>query len=341
MGWSTSVVFGIHQGIADGITGMKICGRFVKLINDTVAEIEIDDSVPLEENSVTELWDALNTRTITLSDMAKQAELRAEIEARSNWESSATGVFRESAPGMGGAGGRAGRRPRHRNRHEGISFDSDATTRFLERCQTEGVRVMSAVSAILNIAIMDVLTARDVIKDTYRFFSGHNVNLRPYTNAMDAAHLMGCLTASVHLSTPTPRHAADNFWDFVRMFEADFKLLEQRDQALLELAMMEMNPPRRSDYDDLFREPLPQMKDFYATYLGDVTPLVTEGGPHVLVEYVESTMSRHKLGYACTHMLHLYQGSLCISLNFSSRYLTVELAKEYLSNIYRRFHEVI
>lgn len=338
---STSVVFGIHQGIADCITGMKICGRFVKLINDTVAGIEIDDSVPLEENSVTELRDVLNSRMILLSDLTKQEELRAEIEARNNWESSATGIFKECPPGPGGAGGRAGRRPRHRNRHEGISFDSDSTRRFLDRCQAEGVRVMAAMSAIFNIALMDVLTARDVIKDTYRFFSGHNVNLRSYTGAMDAPHLMGCLMSPVHLSVPTPRHAADNFWEFARRFEADLKHAEERDEAMRELALMEMNPPRASDYDDLFREPLPQMKDYFTTFLDDVTPLVTEGGPHVVVEYTEAAMSRHKLGYACSFVLHLYQNSLCVSLNYSSRYLTLELAKEYISNVYRRVHEII
>lgn len=337
----TSVVFGIHQGIADGITAMKICGRFVKLINDVVGEIEINDSFPLEDNSVSELRDMLNSRMIILSDMAKQDELKAEIEVRNIWESSATGVFKESPPGPGGAGGRAGRRPRHRNRHEGISFDSDSTRRFLDRCQSEGIRVMAALSAILNISLMDILTARDIIKDTYRFFSGHNINLRPFTGAMDAAHLMGCLMAPVHLSTPTPRHAADNFWSFARRFETDFRLIEERDLAVKELALMELNPPRASDYDDLMREPLPQMKDYFVTYLDDVTHLVTEGGPHALVEFVEGSMSRHKLGYACSFVLHLFQNSLCVSLNYSSRYLTVEVAKEYLTNVYRRLLETI
>lgn len=338
---STSVIFGFHQAIADGITAMKICGRFVKLVNDVIGKIQIDDSVPLEENAFAELRNALDSSMMALNDETKQEELKVEIEARNNWESSMTGVFRESAPGPGGAGGRPGRRPRHRNRHEGVSFDSDATRRFLDRCETEGVRVMAAMSAILNISLMDVLTARDIIKDTYRFYSGHGVNLRPYTGAMDAPHLMGCLTSSIHLSTPTPRHAADNFWAFARNFEADFKRLDDEEQAQLELAFMERNPPGTSDYDDLFREPLPQMKDYYAVFLDDVTPLVTEGGPHALVEYVEGTMSRHKLGYAVTHVLNLYQNSLCISLNFSSRYLTAEVAKEYQSNITRRFHEVI
>ena len=105
--------------------------------------------------------------------------------------------------------------------------------------------------------------------------------------------------------------------------------------------MIELNRPRLIDYEDMFSRPPPQMKDFFTCYLEDVTPLVTEGGPHMTVEFVESTMSRHKLGYACCHVLHIFRNSLCITLNYSSMYLTVDLGKEYMSNIYRRLNEII
>ena len=179
----SNLVFGIHQGIADGTTAMRICGRLVKLLNDSIGELEIDDSVPLGGNTVAELSEMLNARMISLSDLTEQEEMKAEIEERNNWVSNLTGVFGESSAARANRGGR---RPRHRNRHEVFSLDAIATARLLERCQSEGVGLLAAFSAVANIALMDILTARDVIKDTYNFYSSHGIDLRRYDGDIDS-----------------------------------------------------------------------------------------------------------------------------------------------------------
>ncbi|XP_071552222.1 uncharacterized protein [Panulirus ornatus] len=325
----TSYLFlGIHHGIADGYTAMTICGLIIKLLNDVIEGTTIDD----EElyGYAPDLSSSLVANRVQMIESNPEMKhfLFSEMRQRSRWRSAFDQVF--TVP----------EEVAERSRHINYCLSEYSTTQFIEKCRSEGVEVHSGFSALANVALMELLVEKGIILDNYFICSSQTVDMRRYWGGDSSQFLLGCHVTPLHLWMGTPRNIMATFWELARSFQEAVDSAVSTGMVMDEEAIQRIVSPAPPDFNRAFRMPAIRQTDYYMVNLGDVTPLVTEGGPHVRVERIVNSISIKKGNIACSHFVHTFRGRLTHTLDYSTKFMTKELAKRYSDKIFQRMREL-
>ncbi|XP_069937908.1 uncharacterized protein [Cherax quadricarinatus] len=301
---TSHLALGIHHGVADGFTALKICGFFLQLLNDVIAGTPVDDERSLEN--------------LSLMLMGKEREKK-----RGNLE-----VLFKVPKGL-----------EDQALHLTSVLDEFTTKLLREKCFTEDVTLHSAFCALATVAFVDLLVEKNIISDKYTVYSKHSTNMRNYWSS-DSSLAFGCHMAPINMCTRIPREVMKDFWSFARSFQRDFHREMENATMLQEAALNELCRSDVQNSREMFLNPPPRQTDYYVSNMGDVTQLV-QGGPHVRPEFVLSTVSINKFNLACAHNLHTFKGCFIHTLDYATRYMTREVATKYCNKIFERLNEVV
>ncbi|ROT74344.1 Malonyl CoA-acyl carrier protein transacylase [Penaeus vannamei] len=250
---------GYHHGIVDGVTTMKVCGCLVKLLGDVISGQPISD-----EEQIGELVSAEETEKLV---QAKKLRIETDHEYRETLIREAKSkcshprLLRRLYQAPEGTEDRSAQVVRH--------LDVATTEKFVNKCRAEGLTVHSAFTALANVALVDLLTRKGVIQDSYTICSAHTTNLRRYWPG-DTTRALGCHIAPTYLHVETPRNA----------LHLNLKSYLEAGKALEDVALRQLTPrakaEEREDREDK-EENIDAQADYFTSNMGDVTPFLSQG----------------------------------------------------------------
>ncbi|KAK7071262.1 hypothetical protein SK128_016447 [Halocaridina rubra] len=323
------IFLGLHHGIADGMTAMKICGFIVTLLEDVIAGKHISDEEQLGDYvGQEETCSLINEKKVFLEqNPTKKNEAIKEIESYKDAKS----VFMETLALATGT--------KNRTRSVTHFLNPEITHRFIQKCRAEGVTVHSAFTSLANVAIADILNEKGIDQESYKIINNHVINIRRYWTG-DTSRSLGChIVAPMRLYTDVPRNICGYFWDFARRVHDDLQNALNGGVILRNQAIGQLTSTRRMDPDDFFYPLLPA--DYCTSNLGDVTSLVTEGGEHIRPLRVLRSVSIHSTNASWSHLFNTFRGRFVHVLDYNNGTVPKELAQSYSDQIFRRLEEVI
>lgn len=327
-GYHYDLMLGFHHGITDGFSAMKTCGFIVSLLNDVLAGNHINDEEQLAEYTNHEETERVisEKRSLLENDLDLQKRLLSEIERKKDTKS----IFREAVKSAEGG--------KDRTRSVLRCLDEVATNKFIKKCRSEEVTVHSAFTALANVAMADLIAEVDSRRESYLLINNHVINIRRYWSG-DVSRSFGChIVAPMTIFTEVQPFAKGKFWDFARSVHLDLQKNLKEGVILQNQALAKLKNSPKPTARDFFYPLLPC--DFSTSNLGDVTPLVTEGGDHVKPTKVLRSVSIHFTNASWSHLFNTFQGRLIHVLDYNNATMSKELAEKYSDNLFRRLVEV-
>ncbi|XP_063585112.1 uncharacterized protein LOC134762530 isoform X1 [Penaeus indicus] len=325
---------GFHHGIVDGITTMKVCGCLVKLLGDVISGQPISD-----EEQIGELVSAEETEKLIRAKKLRietDYELREALIRGARSKCSNPRLLRRIYQAPEGSEDRSAQVIRH--------LDVATTEKFVNKCRTESLTVHSAFTALANVALTDLLMKENVIQSSYTISSAHTTNLRRYWPG-NTSRALGCHISPTYLYTETPRDAGNRFWEYARTLHQNLKSNLESGKALEDIALRQlMTRPKTEEREDRVgdREENTEVEpEYFTSNMGDVTPFVSGESEDVKATHITRSISLHKAGLSCSHVFHTFKGRLTHCLDFSTKFLSEDLARDYCDLIFRRLEEVI
>ncbi|KAK7083215.1 hypothetical protein SK128_011731 [Halocaridina rubra] len=329
--FTSSFFLGTHHGITDGTSNMYIMGFFISLLNDVISKKPIQEHEPLgvfvpEEETlkiIKKKKDILESDPILMQKISQKQELhRDEIPLLINgFKAPEEEIWTASLVEI---------------------LDRATTLKFIQKCRQEKVTIHSAFTALSNVALVDCLVENGVLQDSYCVQHFHLVNLRRYWDVKIPIAL-GC-----HIGGPlpkyidTPRNLGDKFWDYARSLHQNLKEDIESAQVLTNNALHDIMNPDVLPYREEFL--LDSSKKFKGDYLtsnmGDITPLVTEGGEHVRVTHVIRSTTIHLMDNPVVINIHTFRGKFTMIFDYNPGAVRKEVAEKFCSQIIKRILSV-
>lgn len=319
-----TLFLGLHHGITDGTSNMKICGFLVQLLDAVMGRKAIDNAEQLGVFISDEKTHQVQKEK--LASMETDAELRRrwveEVQSRYGRFSLVKSIYK----GAGEKVPRTGVLER--------TLDTDSTMAFIKRCRSEGVTVNSAFTALGCMATVDLLADGGLDQDKYDIRSEHVLNARRYWDG-DTSQYLGChILPLMSVDATAPRNTNGKFWDFARSVHQEFlKKVNEGAPMLVEAAKHFM--PANPDFDPTFEY------EFCVSNLGNVTGLVTEGGDHVQPLHVIRTVALHGVPCTWSLLVHTFRGRLILALICNMSTVNSEMAKKFCDGIFHHLKEVL
>ncbi|XP_068214292.1 uncharacterized protein [Palaemon carinicauda] len=328
----TSYLFiGIHHGICDGFTMMKVCGAFVRILNDVIDNKPVCDKDQIGyfvQNPETEKFVSAKMSALQMDPSLMQ-------EIVSNADDKGIGIpmlIKVQPP------------PEGEDKTCNLThvLDKDTTSRFIDKCKAEGVTCNSGFSALVNVAIASSLVENQYIEDCYRMCSGHLINLRRYWTA-DRTESLGChILAPLNLWAQVPRDFSIKFWDFARTLHRDLLHHIKIESVFTRGAYSKLTNSEGPDFDDTFCSSNPMQLDCTFSNLGDVTHFFHGAGCHVKPYFLGRHISLHHTKIqSFTYFLHTLRDRLIVSIMYNMEYTTKAGAQKHCDQIFSIMEKVL
>ncbi|XP_066961937.1 uncharacterized protein [Macrobrachium rosenbergii] len=322
--------FGFHHGVVDGTTNMYIMGFFISMLNDIISNRPINDDVPLGEYLPEDatLKEILRKKEMIEADSCLRDRLIQEKEVHKNQKANITQIF---------SGKTTGKRTVTLAR----ILSQNVTLKFIQKCRQEKVTVNSAFSALVAVALTDTLAEYGLVKDSYCVQNFHLVNLRRYWENKPPISL-GChIGGPLKLYTDTPRNLGDKFWDYVRSLHQEIKDGIESGKVLTDLALHLLTTDELPYPEEFLLSDKEYEGDFVTSNLGNVTPLVTEGGEHVKISHVIRSTTIHFIENPVVINLHTFRGKFTMMFDYNSGAVRKDIAEKYCSQILKRLFDIL
>ncbi|XP_068227590.1 uncharacterized protein [Palaemon carinicauda] len=323
------LMLGFHHGIIDGFSAMKICGFIISLLNDVIAGRDINDEEQLAEfrNHDETNRVILEKKRLLEKNLESQKRLFSEIDRKKDIKS----IFIESFKRADGG--------KDRTRSVLRIMDETSTSKFIQKSRSEGVTVHSAFTALANVAMVDLFIEKDIRQHSYLLINNHVINIRRYWSG-DVSRSFGChIVAPMRIYTEVQPFVKGKFWDFARSVHADLQRDLKEGVILQNQAVAQLKNSPKLTADDFYYPAQPC--DFNTSNLGDVTPLVTEGGDHVRPTNVFRSVAIHFTNATWSHLFNTFKGRLIHVLDYNNRTMSKEIAEKYSDYLFKRLMEVI
>ncbi|XP_042875628.1 uncharacterized protein LOC122255540 [Penaeus japonicus] len=323
-----TLFLGIYHGITDGYSNMKICGFLIQLLEDVISGKPINDEEQLCECVAGEKTQRMvDERFAAIKANCEYKEKMVEEYQASQSKCLLASLIPEGA-------GEKDPKTRLLTR----TLDVDTSAIFFKRCREEGVTVNSAFTALCSVAMVDFLVEGGIHRETYSISSNHVVNARRYWEG-DTSEYLGCHALPTNpVVVETPRNVGAKFWDYAREVHREFLKTLDSGKALHVEAMKQIMRSESPDCGALSEQ---SQFDFCMTNMGDVTPLVTEGGDHVQVIHVLRCTAIHPVPNFWGNYLHSFRGRFINVLAYSTENINDQVAEKYCGKIFKHFHEAI
>ncbi|XP_064113627.1 uncharacterized protein LOC135220311 [Macrobrachium nipponense] len=284
---------------------------FISMLNDIISNRPINDDEPLgeyfPEDATVKL--ILRKKEMIESDSCLRDRLIQENEVQKNQKANITQISDKTST-------------EKRTVTLARVLSQNVTLKFIQKCRQEKVTVNSAFSALVAVALTDTLVEYGLVKDSYSVQNFHLVNLRRYWKNKPPISL-GC------------------FWDYVRSLHQLIKDGIESEKVLtdkaLHLLTMEGSP-----YTGKFLVSDKEYEgDFVTSNLGNVTPLVTEGGEHVKISHIIRSTTIHCIQNPVVINLHTFRGKFTMMFDYNSGAVQKDIAEKYCSQILKHLFGIL
>lgn len=317
-----TLFLGLHHGITDGNSNMRICGFLVQILESVMGKKAIDDA----EQLGVYVSDEKTRRLLKdyVASLEADPELRRKVMDEIQSRYGKYSLLKSTYKGVGEKVPRTGVLEKN--------LDSDSTIAFIKRCRAEGVTVNSAFIALSSVAVVDLLVDQGLEQDTYDIRSDHVLNARRYWGG-DTSQYLGChLLPLLPVVAKTPRNIEGKFWDFARSVHQDILRKLNEGGPLLEEAAKHFMAAK-PDFDPTFQY------EFCVTNMGNVTGLVTEGGDHVQALHVVRTVAMNTVPCTWSILLHTFRNRMIFALTYNTSFVNSEMANRFCNRIFQRLQE--
>ncbi|KAK4295248.1 hypothetical protein Pmani_032176 [Petrolisthes manimaculis] len=330
------LLFGFHHSLGDGNTFNKICGAFVAILDDVVAECPIDDEKQIGKFKVNTDFDEL---------MASQEE---EIENNPALIKEYTDASKKGQPEKSLVNKILPTKSLTTHRQtllETQTFDCETTSEFIRRSKMEGITVNSSFSAVCNIALCDLLREKEIQHENYVISNTHLIDMRRFWDPEVAVDNLGCyisLSNRVFVEVPTDVYQErlgdwqrleveqGRFWQVARAVHCGLhQLLESKD-VLRRLAFVTVCMKTSEPHID---------RDLSFNAHGDLSHLFS-GRKHLQTTQLVNSTAIHRTPLPWEHVTCTVRGRLIHTVKYNSGLVTKDLVTRYMDHIFRRIHQV-
>lgn len=319
-----TLFLGLHHGITDGNSNMRICGFLVQILEAVLGRKDIDDAEQLGVYVSDERTQQLQKEYV--ASLEADPELRSKVVDEIQSRYGKYSLIKSTFKGVGEKVAKTGVLE--------MNLDADSTIAFIKRCRAEGVTVNSAFIAATSVSVVDLLVDGGLEQDTYEIRSDHVLNARRYW-AGDTSQYLGChLLPLMPVVAKTPRNITGKFWDFARSVHQELQKKFNEGGPLLEEAgrhFMSAN----ADFDPTFQY------EFCLTNMGNVTNLVTEGGDNLQALHVIRTVAMNTVPCTWSILLHTFRSRLILALTYNTSFVNSEMARKFCDGIFYRIREAL
>ncbi|XP_068239043.1 uncharacterized protein [Palaemon carinicauda] len=327
---SCFMFFGFHHGVVDGTSNMYTMGFFISMLNDIISNKPINDDEPLgeylpEDATVKAI---LNRKEMIEADSCLRDKLFNEKEVQKKHKVNIT-----QASAMTSTEQRTVTLLRILN--------TNVTLKLIQKCRQEKVTVNSAFSALAGLAMIDTLVEFGIVKDSYCVQNFHLVNLRRYWESKPPISL-GChIGGPLKLYTETPRNLGDQFWDYVRSLHQDIKEGIESGKVLMDNALRLLDTDELPYSEEFLLSDKVYEGDFVTSNLGNVTPLVTEGGEHVKISHVIRSTTIHLIENPVVINFHTFRGKFTMMFDYNTAAVRKDIAEKFCSQIVKHLLNIL
>lgn len=320
--------FGLAHCFADGTSNTQIMGFFISLLNDIIASRPISND-PLgvfvsddqTAKMVSEKKQLLETNPSLRQKIAKEIEKYKTVQPLLITAFPAPAEERESASLV-------------------KTLNRDITRRFSQKCKEESISFNTGLSAIVNVALIDLLLENGTVKDSYEIQCFHLVNLRRYWEVQLPKALGLHIGYVLPIYKETPKDAGGHlFWEYARSLHQE--ILHELDSGKVLLWQAYENPssknlPYTAEYllgDKSY------VGDFLTSNMGDVTSKVTEGGDHVQISNVLRSSAGHLSEFPLELECHTFRGRLSMIFSYNKAAVSAQLTENLCNRIVCRIEK--
>ncbi|XP_068214326.1 uncharacterized protein [Palaemon carinicauda] len=322
---------GIHHGICDGFTMMKVCGAFVRILNDV-----IDNKPVCDKDQIGYFVQDPETEKIVSAKMSAiqmNPSLMQEIISNADDKGIGIPLLLKVQPLPDGE---------DKTCNLTHVLDKDTTSRFLDKCRAEGVTFSAGFSALVNVAIASFLVENNYIQDYYRICSGQLINLRRYWTA-DRTESLGChILAPLYLWAKVPIDFSTKFWDFARTLHRDLLHHIKIESIFVREAYAKLTNSKDLDYDDIYFSSNPMQIDCTFSNLGDVTDFLGDTGGHVKPYFLGRHISLHYSDIKnFSYFIHTFRGRFIVSILYNTKFVTKAVTQKHCDQIFTIMEKVL
>ena len=316
------IFFGFHHAITDGYSNIRICQHFLTLLNQVIGQESINDEIQLAEYFGNELSDYILNKV--KEDTIKNDNMNDILNHYQNLFDHAT-YFSKIQPQPEVSNLRTMNYQR--------ALDVDKTIKLLKTAKENKVSMHSCLTAICDIALIELLTRHGVNEDEYKFLFNHVINKRIYWKT-DASRRFGPHFGQLILMNTIKKETESNFWQYVKDIHKEFQ------EAISNLRPFQFELVR----ENIMSKPTPIQKPPYfdegINNMGNLTGILEEGGNHVQICSLHRTTSIHAINGNNAHVFQTFRGRLFYGYDFVNRIQTPKIAEEYVNIIFKKMENV-
>lgn len=324
------IVIGLHHGISDGFSNLRIIRHLLKLIDDHLAGRSID-----ENDQVCSIID--DSEKDKLLSQAKQAFLDDEkfLQERTEFykHTFVETLIEKVYPVTAGL-------PEKTCSLVHI-VDKATTQKFKSKCKAEGVTFHAGFCSVLNAAIVRLVSSHCEGKESITIPSFHAKDLRYYYEKNKEA--FGCGIASFGTIFEAPLNIMDDFWNSAKSYNDDLRYAIKSKACLEQGVIQNLTgitlAPKLNDHTS--GSPLPSLIYYLTTNMLDVTPIVGNVGDNVHLQFYEGLNSIHKLPLLWMSTYQTFRDQLIHSVQYNNQFMGDEAAKQLSATIFEVLAEVI
>ncbi|XP_066948438.1 uncharacterized protein [Macrobrachium rosenbergii] len=324
------LVFGIRHSVVDGTSTMTLMGYFIKLLNDVISNISVDNSVPLGRFLSNE--ETLKLILEKKKEIEREPKLQQQLHDEFQYK-------KENKPLVL----KLSKKPTFSKRTATIFtvLNQTTTCSFIEKCHSENISINSMMTALINRAIVEIFVEEDILQDCYKIQTFHAVNLRRYWSA-PVSNTLGChIGFPLIVNAETPRDVQSCFWEYARNLHARLKedlasgkILQNKAYKMMKISKEESHDGRPHVLND-------NEGDFVTSSMGDVTRLVTTGGDYVRITNVFRSTSIHGTEFPLLFNYHTFRNRFMLGFDYNTDVLDADTAGRIQSKIITRLKELI
>lgn len=324
------MIMGVHHGISDGFTNIRIIRRLLMLLDDHFHERPIDETeqiCSIIEDSEKEIL-VSEVEKGFLED-EKHLQERMKIYSKMNVHTLIEKMFPVAA-GL----------PEKTSNIVHV-VDKATTLKFKAKCKAEGVSFHAGFCSVLNGAIIKLVSPYCEGGTSHAIPSFHAMNLRYYYEKNKEA--FGCGMAPFGTIFETPLNIMDDFWTTARAYNSELRSAV-KSKACFEFESIQ-KLTGKSFYpnlnDHLTGSPLPPLRYYVTTNMLDVTPLVGHVGTDVKLQFYDRISSMHKLPQLWMSTYQTFRDQLIHSLQYNHQFMGEEAAQKLSNTIFEVLVEVL
>ncbi|XP_066976928.1 uncharacterized protein [Macrobrachium rosenbergii] len=322
------LVFTGHHGIMDGIGSMFVLKSLLDILNDLLdgRPVSDDEYAPFSEEQ--ELPALLRQiREKLCEDPTLMEAMESNVPSPSRFP-----LFFQAFPPPSGVGEVTTKRV------SGVVELEDSSL-LTTKAKREGVTLNSALVAAINVALMELVRERGVLRDSYEIASIITTTLRRYKKPSPTFVFGPCTGHMSHLST-LDSGVKSRFWEYCKSVDEELRNRFQQGAPLWEKAFQSLLSCGQEPHDYTTRVK-PPLHDYTINNLGDFSSLFS-GQEKNAVKLTSLTSNNmiHNTFHTTFHEIMSFGGRNYYTLSYGTNYVSDDAAKLLLERIFSILREV-